>query len=451
MDNFLSASSAGIRSQIPVGFAKPGHPSQSNVADLVNKITQRLDQRGLFNDVTHRELREINDILASLPPSKTQEVIAHLSDDSLKTWADEIDSSGLFGNGGLNVDERTELFSNLASQLDVAQLGRLYQAFESSALRSELADSVGRSMETDEVQAALNQRAEVLPNSTQRETLLIHVQGLERLQHADQMARFAADVYEDFDQAAAPNTLLPGTRRLNPDRLPAELGISRNDLIDDSSGYYAAIYQQGQGDQAGYIVAFRGTENGADWLTNLGSGVGFKMTQFKKADLLMAKLTESVGTERVECAGHSLGGGLSNYVGMKHSVSSTAFNPKGTTWRERLELHGEHKLANKFVQNYQVDSEVLTGVQEIADPVIMKALGPVIKLPAIRPDNQEGHMLWETLVEGAQLISPFHDASHHDISDPIDRHGMDYVRRGVDAKTEQSEAEALKMLFDSFE
>jgi hypothetical protein len=72
-------------------------------------------------------------------------------------------------------------------------------------------------------------------------------------------------------------------------------------------------------------------------------------------------------------------------------------------------------------------------------------------LPAIKPNGQAGNMVWESLVEGFQLVSPFHDASQHDISDPIDRHGMDYVSRGLEVKKEQSESTALRNLFESYE
>lgn len=425
--------------------------STSGVEGALHRIEGNLDQHGLLNDVTHRELQEINEILDSLPPAETRQVIGRLSDTTLKTWADEIGSHGVFGTGGLSADERTDLFDNLATDLDVTQLERVYRAFDDSSPRAELAAAVGRTMETDEVTSMLFERARQLPAGTQRDRLQRSAEGLKGLQHAAGMAHFAADAYLDFSPSTAAGNLQPGIRRLNPDHLPAELGISRTDLIDAASGYYAALYQQGQGAQATYIVAFRGTESGSDWLTNLGSGVGFRMSQFQKADLLLAKLVESVGNDRLEVTGHSLGGGLSNYVGMKRLVSSTAFNPKGTTWRERLELPDDQARAQRYVRNYQVMGDILTEVQEATDPVIMEAPGPVSKLPAIRPDGQTGNMLWETLVEGFQRVSPFHDASQHDISGPIDRHGMDYVRRGLDARIETSESQALQQLFDSFE
>jgi hypothetical protein len=304
--------------------------STSGVEGALNRIEGNLDQHGLLNDVTHRELQEINEILDSLPPAETRQVIGRLSDTTLKTWADEIGSHGVFGTGGLSADERTDLFDNLAKDLDVTQLGRVYRAFDDSSPRAELAAAVGRTMETDEVTSVLFERASQLPAGTQRDRLQRSAEGLKGLQHAAGMAHFAADAYLDFSP-------------------------------------------------------------------------------------------------------------------------STAFNPKGTTWRERLELPDDQARAQRYVRNYQVVGDILTEVQEATDPVIMEAPGPVAKLPAIRPDGQTGNMLWETLVEGFQRVSPFHDASQHDISGPFDRHGMGYVRRGLDARIEASESQALQQLFDSFE
>ncbi|MET0050139.1 MAG: hypothetical protein ABW095_03545 [Candidatus Thiodiazotropha sp.] len=450
MESALSAGT-GIRHASPVSRNPSDNTSPDPVNQAFDGISRRLDQSGLFNDVTHRELLQINGILASLTPAETRQVIDRLADESLKTWADEIGSHGLFGSGGLSADERADLFGDLASDLDLSQLNRLYRSYSDTSLRSEWLTAAGQAKGTEAVKTALRDRMGLSSTGAGHAALQVHLKDLNNLQHATQMSLFANDVYRDFDPSLAHLSLQPDTRRLDPEHLPAQLGLSRNDLIDNGSGYHAAIYQQGQGGDARYILAFRGTENGTDWLTNLGSGVGFRMTQFSKADLLVGKLVEAVGNNRVEVTGHSLGGGLSNYVGMKHSVTSTAFNPKGTTWREQWELQDEQAQAERYVHNYQVSGEILTGVQETADPLIMEAPGPVTKLPAIRPDGQVGHMLWETLEEGVQWLSPFHDAARHDISGPVDRHGMDYVSRGLAARMNAAESQALRQLFDSLE
>lgn len=452
MASTLSAG-GGPPFQSSIWTANSDQKSPSTVVAAVGRIEHLLDQRGVFSDVTHNELKDISDILKSLSPNQTRQIFSRLPEKSLKTWADEISSHGIFGTGGLSTDERGDLFRNLASNLDIPQLGRLYQVFENTDHRAELTDATSQAMGTDEVKTVLSERADQLPPGTGQHTLQSQAKRLRQLQDAEKMVHYATDVYQDFDQAAAPNTLLANTRRLNPDHLPPQLGITRNDLIDSASGYYAAIYQQGQGATANYIVAFRGTENtnSKDWLTNLGSGLGFKMTQFQKADLLVSKLAESIGTDRMELTGHSLGGGLANYTGMKNSVISHSFNPKGTTWRENVELHDESTETTKYLRNYQVEGEILTEVQQAAHPFIMEAPGPVIKLPAIKANGRAGNMVLESLVEGFQRVSPFHDASQHDISGPIDRHDMDYVSRGLEFKREQSKSVALRNLFESFE
>jgi hypothetical protein len=444
------------------GLSQARSPGQSEVDAAVDLIHRNLDESGLFNDVTHAELREINETIEQLNPDQRNSVISRLSDQALGTWAEEINSNGILGTGGLSADERHGLFTDLAAGLDIQQMGRVYSAFGDSGSKAELAEATGAAMTTDEVQAAISDRAAAMPAGSSRTQLENYSTSLEQLQYADQMAAFATDSYQDFATAAPANTLQSGTRRLNPDQLPPELGITRDDLIDDASGYHAAVYQQGQGDEATYVVAFRGTEDGTDWMTNLGSGAGFKTTQFSRADGLVRKLVRNVGAENVAVTGHSLGGGLSNYAALKNEVQSTAFNPKGTTWSEQREIGNMDELAAQYVHNYQVVGEILTGAQETADALtilpgkgvqdlLKEAPGPVTKLPAIRPDGSSGNMLLEAAQKGLMFVSPFHDAGNHDISGPVDRHGMDYVNRGVEAQTESVEAAALSSLFASFD
>jgi len=420
----------------------------------IDTITSNLDQSGLFNDVTHSELLNVNNTLAQLTPDQTNRAVTGLSDQQLSTWTDEIDSNGILGTGGLNDQEQTSLFDNLASDLNMNQLGRVSGAFQNTDTRQEFTEAISRNKSTDEVRTVIGDHLSALPANAANVNLQNLDTDLAQYQNAQTMAKYSKDSYNDFAAAAGPNALEPGTTRLNPDQLPQELNMVGEQLVDNKSGFHAAIYKQGQGADASYVVAFRGTENATDWKTNAASGAGFETKQFTMANDLVEHMVQQVGSENVVVTGHSLGGGLANYAAMKNEVHSTAFNSKGTTWKERMEIGNVEALGEKYIQNYQVKGEVLTGVQETADALtitpgvgiqdlIMPAPGPATELPAIRPDGTEGNIWMETAKEGLLRLSPFHDSDNHEINGPVDRHGMDFVLRGMDSLIDRTETKAL--------
>jgi len=412
----------------------------------LDSISDNLDQSGFLNDVTHKELREINNTLTDLTPDQTNDVVANMSDKQLSTWAKEIDSNALFGAGGLDADEKTSLFNNLASDLNMNQLNRVSNAFNDADSREELSEAIGRTKTTDEVRTAISNGINSLPASADVSNLTNIDNQLEKLQNARTMANLSSDSYKDFADAAGPNTLAPGTTRLDPANMPAELDINKEQMMDEASGFHAAIYKQGEGADAKYVVAFRGTEDGTDWKTNIASGVGIDTKQFNMANALVEQVINDVGRENVTVTGHSLGGGLANYTAMKNEVYSTAFNPKGTTIREKLEIKNENALADKYIQNYSVDGELLTGLQETIPVLMMEAPGQSTEIPAIKPDGQEGNMWLEGAKELIMKLNPFQDSDDNNISGPVDRHGMDYVLRGMDASIDRLEGAALNEL-----
>ena len=138
---------------------------------------------------------------------------------------------------------------------------------------------------------------------------------------------------------------------------------------------------------------------------------------------------------------------------MKNEVQSIAFNPKGTTVRERLEIRNVDAMAAKYIHNYQVNGEVLTGAQEAAQTLtgipglgpqdlLMSAPGPVTKLPAIRPDGTESDLLKEV---AAKLLID----SDYEVTGSLDRHGIVFAIRGIDEVITRTETEALDAVLKS--
>lgn len=114
-------------------------PSPGQIAG--DRISDKLDQSGWFNDVTHNELKDINAEIDGLNPNERIVAIGTLSDSELETWTDEMDSNGWFGTGGLSDSEKKELFDDLAEGLDANQLQRVYNALGDDN-RSMLSESI---------------------------------------------------------------------------------------------------------------------------------------------------------------------------------------------------------------------------------------------------------------------------------------------------------------------
>ena len=121
---------------------------QSTGQSASDHISDNLDQSGLFNDVTHHELQDINNTIDQLTPAERNVAVANLSDDELSTWSSEMDSNGILGTGGLTNTEKKDLFNDLAEGLDSTQLGRVYDSL-SEDNQAMLADSVAQRASDD--------------------------------------------------------------------------------------------------------------------------------------------------------------------------------------------------------------------------------------------------------------------------------------------------------------
>lgn len=441
----------------------------SPVDAAVGAIETRLDESGLFNDVTHRELREISNTLEQLDPEQTQDVISRLSDANLSTWTAEIASNGWLGTGGLSADERTDLFSDLASKLEPEQMARLYNASDDGGTRTELFDAASRALGTGGIEAAAEHRLTIVPAGTNRTELQAVAGGLNQLQDHALMARLSDDVYLSHAASAAGNHLPDGVTRLDPDLLPQDLGIQKGQLMHEKSGFYAAVYEIKQEGISSYVVAFRGTEDLVDWATN-GVSVAALTRQEKMAEGLIEDLVATKGaTAQIVATGHSLGGGLSNYAALLHDIPSVTFNAKGVTLPEMATIAQQHPgetlhdLSQRLISNYQVKGEMLTGLQETTtaltnlpgiglQDLLKAAPGVAIEIPAIKSNGQEGNIFAEMVTKYAAAISPVAHAvfGDVDISGPVDRHGMDYVVRGMERLSEEAGQQLLESLFDSF-
>ncbi|MEJ6007034.1 YqiA/YcfP family alpha/beta fold hydrolase [Paucibacter sp. AS339] len=92
------------------------------------------------------------------------------------------------------------------------------------------------------------------------------------------------------------------------------------------ASFVAELYRHNASGQ--YVLAFRGSAEAADWVSNLWMGVDLgevTSPHYAAADELVAELRRRGISPLV--LGHSLGGGMAQYVAYRHSLRMVGFNP----------------------------------------------------------------------------------------------------------------------------
>ena len=195
------------------------------------------------------------------------------------------------------------------------------------------------------------------------------------------LARMAQDVYRSDDRER-PGA--PGWRPLT-DAQFNQVGIDPALRTNASSGFDADIYTDGNGR---YVLAYRGTDAGKDWATNLGQGLGFETAQYNQAMQLARQAKVAFGDELV-VTGHSLGGGLAAVGAASIDAPAVTFNAAGVK-DVTLERAGMNPAAVKEaaesgqMRRYAVENEILTHLQEKSFPsryLMPDAIGNKVELP----------------------------------------------------------------------
>ena len=105
-------------------------------------------------------------------------------------------------------------------------------------------------------------------------------------------------------------------------------------------------------------LVFVGTAGGSRIATvksDLSSAIGIKDSAIQNASKLVQEFVKEYGKDNVEVMGHSLGGGLAQYSGIRNEVKVTAFNAMGINLNLRNKL-GNEKLNNSnvtLINNYK--------------------------------------------------------------------------------------------------
>jgi Hemolysin coregulated protein Hcp (TssD) len=267
---------------------------------------------------------------------------------------------------------------------------------------------------------------------------------LERNNVAVERARLSEHVYhsDEFELNALgqPTTLCTpepeGWRMLAGEEM-AKRGVSPQMLLDPKSGFKAALYESSFERPPKLVIAYAGTEDKMDIISDLRQGVGLKDAQYDRAMSLARTVIKNTDPIDVETTGHSLGGGLASAATVVTGTKGYTFNAAGlhtnTVKRppyevSRAAMHEQGALIDAYrstsdpLNNAQKASVVTRGV------VLPKALGvPHLVAPAKK--WQHG---WSELVKSNPLTAAKTMALHgHGISPQM----VDHIEAEKDVDT----------------
>lgn len=223
------------------------------------------------------------------------------------------------------------------------------------------------------------------------------------------LALLAKDVYNLTGQGAESFSRLSDSTLLG-------LGIEPTGLHDVVSGFQAGIYT----DQQHYVLAFAGTNDMRDWLSNVRQATGYDDVQYNQA-VAIAKSAKVAFGDALVITGHSLGGGLAATAALATGTLAVTFNAAGVC-EHTLNRFGINPAAAKQdaesggIRRYSEQYDMLTGTQE-STSLLPDAIGHKITLA--NSDTLSG-------------VDDWRPSKHFDRS--LTAHGIDKV---IDSMAEQ--------------
>ncbi|MGO1070850.1 hypothetical protein [Lysobacter sp. CA199] len=173
-----------------------------------------------------------------------------------------------------------------------------------------------------------------------------------------EMAELAQAVYKPDTKTVGDWTRLDGAQL-------TQAGIDPTSLENSDTGFRAGIYTDGDGK---YVVAYAGSNDVKDWLTNARQGIGWDDKQYDQAVQLAQDAQQAFGEDMV-IIGHSLGGGLAATAALATDTAAVTFNASGVhdnTLRDLGLDPGTVKAdaENGQIRRYNIGGELLTAAQE---------------------------------------------------------------------------------------
>ncbi|NIJ22196.1 hypothetical protein FHS95_003911 [Sphingomonas naasensis] len=251
------------------------------------------------------------------------------------------------------------------------------------------------------------------------------------LQQVHTNALLAKDVYNDVPSPPS------GYRAANDADL-ARLGLTPEMLEQPGeSSFRARVYVSGEAGQERYTVVFRGSQSGDDWKSNAQQGLGLNSTHYANALEIGKKLARTDAD--VTLVGHSLGGGLAAEAAIASGRPADTFNAAGlhqNTIEKAQAVAQANGRGFSSINNYRVQGEILTTLQEGGDRAVGAGLGGLIT------GGLGGAIVGGAVTDLPEAYGAQHDlpnvrpegAHWWDSINPVDRHSMDWVLAGTAAQ-----------------
>ncbi|MEX0726126.1 MAG: hypothetical protein WD065_07645 [Planctomycetaceae bacterium] len=184
--------------------------------------------------------------------------------------------------------------------------------------------------------------------------------------------------------------------------------------IIGSTGFKARVFVRG----GTRIVAFAGTDDGPDIITDVAQGFGFQTEQYDEA-IRYAQFVEANFGPIDRFVGHSLGGGLAALSAMVFSKPATTFNAAGVNPLSLSRHGGNIGNAAGLIDAYRVQGEILSTAQDTPGPyaLLFGPAGFLMAATAVVTPGSNGTNYWLP----ARVL------------DLARRHGIDEVLYGMKA------------------
>ncbi len=252
----------------------------------------------------------------------------------------------------------------------------------------------------------------------------------QELQTAKIDASLAQDVYKD-----PPNP--PAGYHVANDKELAKLGLTPQMLEDGRSNFRARVYV---GQDGRTVVAFRGSQTKEDWKNDIQEGTGLNSEYYDRAIDIGQRIARS--GQDVTFTGHSLGGGLASAAAVASGGQADTFNAAGINGDTVFQAKVANIAAGGQGKDVHVDAYYDSGdpLSKFQDSNAFKGglIGGVLGgifgggLPGIVLGAIAGHA--PSAYGDRHVLATIDPPGGGSITD---RHGMDYVQRGLDSALNQ--------------
>lgn len=194
---------------------------------------------------------------------------------------------------------------------------------------------------------------------------------------AVEKAKLAENVYKTVNPLETTPGVPEGWKDISNDAsVLKKLGLKSKTLYDKSEDpdLLARVYQPDPdvfGGDMNPTLVFRGSrqpeffpmKNMTDWKNNGAQGLGLESDYYRRAVSMGEQLAKS--GQKIDIAGHSLGGGLASATSMASGMAGWTFNASGLNSGTVEKYGGSILGSTDNIQAYRVEGELLTRTQEV--------------------------------------------------------------------------------------